>query len=699
MAILQKTREKAGLAVSIIIALALLSFIVDPGTLESAFQMMSSKNNVGEINGKAVSYMDFQQDIDNFTTVNELVSGSASQNEQQQEQIRNAAWQSLVDKYLFTKKAKEAGITVGEEEMKALLAGDMVSPIIAQNPAFVDENGNFSKTALQNFINSISQDATGKLKTYWDYLQNSVNTQQYYAKYGSLFNQSNVQNPLMLKRAIEENNNTTNVDFVMVPLGFTTDTTIKVSSADIKKYYDAHKDMFKQNASRDIEYVVFEVKPSEADIAATSDAMDKLYEEFSTTDGMKSFLAKNSEKSFDEYWYKDGELNTVNTDLNTFVFGNANGTSPVIADESNNVFYAGRIMATAQVPDSVYVRHILLRGTDAAAKADSLIGVLAKGENFSNLAASFSEDTQSSADGELGNIGWMTQTYMIPGFESVMTAQPNKPYAVKTQYGTHVVEVTKRTAPVTKKQVAILSKTALASGETFNNHYAKASKFAKLAAGGYKDYLAAVDSCGAYSHPVNGVLESTSSYGAIDQAKEVTRWIFDNKVGKVSPIITVNNNYFFVTTVKGIHNEGIATIDEVKDMINQQLYSERLSAKTADRVAEQIKGLNDLQTIADTLHSIVSSGVDVRFASLSGQGLDPKFIGAASVAPEGQICGPVPGSIGTYVYKVNSREMESFFTEDDAKNYANQMSSYNSQMILPVMMQEADVKDHRARFF
>ncbi len=699
MAILQKTREKAGLAVSIIIALALLSFIVDPGTLESAFQMMSSKNNVGEINGKAVSYMDFQQDIDNFTTVNEIVTGSSAQNEQQQEQIRNAAWQSLVDKYLFTKKANEAGIKVGEDEMKELLAGDMVSPIIAQNPAFMDENGNFSKTALQNFISSIPQDASGRLKAYWDYIQTSVGTQQYYAKYGSLFNQSNIQNPLMLKRAIAENNNTTNVDFVMVPLGFAQDTTIKVQTADIKKYYDSHKEMFKQSASRDIEYVVFEVKPSQADINATSESMDKLYEEFSTTDGMKSFLAKNSEMSFDERWYKDGELNVINSDLNAFVFGNATGTSPIIADNNTNVFYAGRIMDTAQIPDSVYVRHILLRGTDATAKADSLLGVLAKGENFSNLAASFSDDTQSAADGELGSIGWMTQNYMIPGFESVLTAQVGKPYSIKTQYGTHVVEVTKKTAPITKKQVAVLQKTALASGETFNDYYSQASKFAKIAAGNYQNYLAAVDSCGVYSHPMNGVLESTASYGAIDQAKEVTRWVFDNKVGKVSPIITVNNNYFFVTTVKGIHKEGIATLDEVKDMINQQLYNEQLSVKAAERVAERIKGLNDLQTIADTLHTVVSSGVDVRFASLAGQGLDPMFIGAASVAPEGKICGPVAGAIGTYVFKVNSREMESFFTEDDAKNAATQMNSYNSQMILPVMMQEADVKDHRARFF
>ena len=698
MAILQKTREKAGLAISIIIALALLSFIVDPSTLESAVQMMSSKNNVGEINGKAVSYMDFQQDIENFTTINEMVTGTTAQNEQQQEQIRNAAWQNLLDKYLFTKKASEAGIKVGEDEMKALLAGDMVSPVISQNPAFMDENGVFSKTALQNFISNVSQDNTGRLAAYWNYIQNTVGTQQYYAKYGSLFNQSNVQNPLMLKKAIEENNVTTNVDFVMVPLGFTTDSTIVVSAADIKKYYEDHKQMFKQNASRDIEYVVFEVKPSEADIQATSEAMDNLYEEFSTTDAMKSFLAKNSEKSLDERWYKDGELNVVNPDVNTFVFSNASGTSPVYKD-NNNVFYAARIMDSAQIPDSVYVRHILLRGTNQAHLADSLLNVLGKGENFSNLAASYSDDTQSAYDGEQGNLGWMTQNYMVNGFNPIFTAQVKKPFILKTQYGTHVIEVTQRTAPVAKKQVAILSKTALASNETFNEYYSKASKFANIAAGSYQNYLAAVDSCGAYSHPVNGVLESTSNYGAIDQAKEVTRWIFDNKVGKVSPIITVNNNYFFITTVKGIHNEGIATLSEVSPMINQQLYGELASAKAAANIAEKIKGLNDLQTIADTLHSIVSSGVDVRFASLAGQGLDPKFIGAVAVAPEGQICGPVAGTIGTYVFKVNSRETESFYTEEDAKNAAAQMNSYASQMILPVMMQEAEVKDYRARFF
>lgn len=694
MAILQKTREKAGMAVSIIIALALLSFIIDPQTLETAFNAMSSRNDVGVINGKTISYLDFQQDVDKFTTINEMVTGSSAQSEQQQEQVRNAAWQSLLDRYLFVKNAKAAGIRVGEEEMKDLLAGDMISPVVSQNPAFMDENGNFSKDALQNLINNISQDQTGRLKEYWNYIQNTVYTQQFYAKYGSLFTNSNFQNPLMLRRAIAENNNTTNVDFVMVP-NYGMDTTVKVSGDEIRKYYESHKNMFKQNASRDMEYVVFEVKPSEADINATNEAIGKVYDEFSTTDNMKSFLARNSEKGLNEYWYKAGELSTVNSGISEFVDANAQGTSPIVSD--NNVFYAARIMATAQIPDSVYVRHILLQGATET-KADSLLNVLVKGESFSDVAASYSADTRSAADGEQGNVGWMTQTYMIPGFESVLTAQVGKPYIVKTQYGTHIVEVAKRTAPVAKKQVAILEKTALASGETFNSYYAQASKFSKIAAGKYNNYKAAVDSMGLYSHPMK-VTEATSSYGSISQAKEVTRWVFDNKVGKVSEIITVNNNYLFVATVTGIHKEGIAKIDEVKEAIRQQLYAQKASEKAAADIAQKIQGISDLQAIADTLHSSVSTGVDVRFASLAGQGLDPKFIGAASVAPEGKICGPVAGTIGTYIFKVNSRDTGSFYTEDDARNAATQMNNYTTQMILPVMMMESDVRDHRARFY
>ena len=182
MAVLEKIRVKFGLAISIIIALALLSFIIDPNTLGSALQSMSKKNDVGKIAGKSISYMDYQADVDRYTTINEIVTGTSVQNEDTQEQIRNAAWQELLDKYMFTKFAKDAGIKVGEDEMLDLMTGNNLSPLVAQNGAFLDENGEFSIDALMAFKDEVEADETGRLRTYWNFLQNSIYTQQYYAK-------------------------------------------------------------------------------------------------------------------------------------------------------------------------------------------------------------------------------------------------------------------------------------------------------------------------------------------------------------------------------------------------------------------------------------------------------------------------------------------------------------------------------------
>jgi len=84
---------------------------------------------------------------------------------------------------------------------------------------------------------------------------------------------------------------------------------------------------------------------------------------------------------------------------------------------------------------------------------------------------------------------------------------------------------------------------------------------------------------------------------------------------------------------------------------------------------------------------------------MSARNLDPKFVGAIATAKEGVISGPVAGSIGVYVFKVLGRETGSFYTDSDAKNANAQILNYTTQMILPVMMQDADVTDHRARFF
>ena len=659
MAVLETIRVKFGIVITVLIAVALLSFIIDPTTLQSVTSS-SSKYDVGEIDGKSISYVDFQTDVDRFTTINEITTGSSVQNEQQQISIRNAAWQSLIDKYLFIKNAEKAGIHVGEEEMVALMSGEIDSPVFTQNPAFFDENGMFSKAMLLEFVNYIESDQTGRLKIYWDYLQEAAKTQQYYEKYNSLFTQSNFVNPLMLTEQIAENNNTFDVEFVMVPMGYEKDSTIVVSDSEIKKYYEAHKKFYRQQASRDIEYVVFEVVPSAEDIAAANQALVDVYDEFAAAENMKTFLLANSDRQYDNHWYKAGELNTVAKVVNDYAFGKNAGVSEVLTN--GNTFYAVRVMEEAMVPDSVFVKY-------APANSENVDSLLNATEPM-----------------------WITQT---PGYEDVMTAKVNSKVTVNGL----VFNVLERTAPVAKKRVAVLEKTAVASKETVNGFYSKANTFATKSAGKYENFQKALTEEGVYAHPVNKMLESSSRLGAIDNTKEVTRWAFEAKEGQVSNIITVNNNYFIIAALKGIHNEGYTPVKEVAAQISNILYGEKAAEKKAAEVAEKIAGLEDMNAIAEALGTTVSTKDGVAFSSLTSQGLDPKFIGAASVAEDGKICGPVAGNIGVYVYKVTGRDTGAFFTEDDAKTRDAQMTQYSTQMLIPVMMNDAEVKDNRARFF
>ena len=660
MAVLETIRVKFGVVITVLIAVALLSFIVDPSTLQSVTASMSSKYDVGEIDGKAISYTDFQEEVDKYTTLTELMSGSSVQNEQQQISIRNTAWESLVNKYLFVKNAKKAGLTVGEEEMLAIISGEIESPLISQNPMFFGENGQFSKDVLVQFLNSIDSDATGGAKLYWDNLQSTAQTQQYYAKYMSLFAQSDIVNKLQLTDVLAGNNNTFNVEFVMVPFGYAKDTTIIVADADIKKYYESHKKFYKQQAGRDIEYVVYEVKPSTADVAAANEAFAKVYDEFTTTENMKSFLLANSDRKFDNTWYKEGELNKISKEVNDFAFTKGATVSEAIT--KGNTFSAVRVIASAMVPDSVYVKYV----PAASENIDSLL----------NVAEPM----------------WITQT---PGFEDLMTAKVGS----QVKLGGFVFNVLKTTTPVAKKRVAILEKNAEASKETVNGYYAQANTLATMAAGKYDTFRKAVDSLGVYAHPVSKMAEGTSRLGAVDGTKEITRWAFEAKKGQVSSIFTINNNYFVVAAVTGIHEEGYTPVNEVASSIRNILYSKQYAEKKSAEVKESIEGLTDLAAIAEKLGTTVSTKDGVAFSSFSSMGLDPMFIGAAYASEDNVICGPVAGNNGVYVYKVTGRETQSHYTEESAKQHSAQRAQYSAQMVVPVMMDDADVKDNRARFY
>ena len=660
MAALETIRVRFGVVITVLIAVALLSFIIDPTTLQQVTSSMSSKNDAGVIDGKSISAQDYMTDVEKFTTINEIMNGTSANTEEQQASIRNAAWQALVDKYLVIKNAEKAGIFVGNEEMSDIVAGNIDSPVFTQNPMFLDANGAFSPAAVSDFLAYKDTDQSGRLQLYWNYLIETAKTQEYYAKYMSLFTQSNITNPLMLSELVAGNNNTFDVEFVMLPYGYAKDTTVVVSDSEIKAYYNAHKKFYRQNASRDIEYVVFEVKPSAEDIAAANQDIIKVYDEFVSTENMKAFLLANSERTIDNHWYKAGELNTVAPAVNDFVFSDGASVSEVIANGNN--FYAVRVMESAMVPEQVYVKY-------APENAEDVDAALAEAE-----------------------AQWIPQT---PGYEDVMTAKKG----TKVTVNGLVFEVVDTKDAVPMKKVAILEKKAVASEKTKSGFYTQANTFATKSAGKYANFQKALEEEGVYAHPVNKMAEGANRLGSIENTREVTRWAFEAKVGDVSNIITVDNNYFIVAALKGIHKEGYTPVEEVSTSISNILYSEKVGEKKAAEVAEKIAGLTDMEAIAEALQTTVSTKEGVAFSAMGAQGLDPLFIGAASVAEEGKINGPLAGSVAVYVYKVTGRDTGAFFTEDDAKAQDAQMIQYTTQMVVPVMMDDAEVKDNRARFY
>jgi hypothetical protein len=105
-----------------------------------------------------------------------------------------------------------------------------------------------------------------------------------------------------------------------------------------------------------------------------------------------------------------------------------------------------------------------------------------------------------------------------------------------------------------------------------------------------------------------------------------------------------------------------------------------------------------LENIGDNPFALCDNLTDVTFSTSSAPATEPAFIGAVAAAKEGKLNGPVAGLMGAYVFQVNSRDMGSYYTEDDAKAAQARFASYYDQMILPIMMDKT-VKDNRARFY
>lgn len=695
MAVLQNMRVKFGVFITVLIALSLLSFIIDPDTLKQTMSSMSSKNDVGKMGGEKISYREFEEKADYFTKIQQTIFGKTSNSEEDQDQINNMAWNSFLEKDVYLPAIEKAGVRVCEDEVVSLTQGDNISPVIAQDPVFRDNSGSFSHDRLVQFIQAANNEPDGAYANYWDYIENSIKNEQMFEKYSSLLTKSSVLNKVELARAIAENNVTSDVDFVMVPYTYAGDSTVNVTSDEIRSYYEARKKNFKQKASRDIAYAVFDIVPSSDDVNKVRDEAEPVYEEFKTASNMKQFLAKNSDTPLSDYYFKKGELAAQYPILDSIAFSKSgDGISPLF--KKDNDFVAGRVLSYKELPDSVFVRHILLQGANEA-KADSILNAVRNGADFAALAAKYSAD-QNTQVAQRGDLGWLTQRYNIPGFDTVFVMQPGAPAIVKSQYGTHVVVVKQRTPLIHKAKIAVLTKTIPVGKNTYQDIYSNANELVSSAKGKLDSLQAAAKAQGVELIPADKLAEGSRQIGSYQGVREISRWVFDAKVGDVSQVITAGD-HFFVVGLKGIHKEGYTPVEELAQNIKMELVAEKSAAKKNSEIAEKVKGMTNLDQIAAALGTSVSHKDGISFGSFNAEQLDHKFIGALSVADTNVVTGPVQGQVGSYIFTVTGRNTGSYFTETDAKNRNAQIDQRELGTLTKIFQDNAKVVDNRARFF
>lgn len=685
MAVLEKIRVKFGILITVLVALALLSFILDPTTLRSAFDRFSSDNKVGTMNGKSVSYKEFYEELNTYTEIAKMMGQNPS-SEEQQAQLRDAAWQSIFDNDVFIPKAEAAGLSVGEEEMLDLTQGNNISPVLLQQGLFLDRDGNFSRETLVDFVQSIDSDDSGNSAAYWSFLEEGVFRNQLYAKYASLLEKSDVLSDLEKARLVADGNVTADVDFVFEPISFVTDSTVKVSSEEIRRYFNDHKEQFKQPANRDIEYVMWEVVPSAQDYADTKAEFDALYEDFAKADNLKAFVTLNSDSKWNPYYFTEDQLSVTPEFQQTAFHAPVGTVSPVVTEDK--AYAAMRVADVRMMADSAHVYYKVYPYSQEA-EADVFVNDQLRKTDISQFT----------------EMGWITQDFILANGLNELDAafdSPQKVFKVKNVNNQAIlaVYVPERTKALKKVQVATLMKNVLPSDETYRDFQMKAVEFADACDGKYENFQKLSQEQNLPVIPINNMLQTNRRIGPADNAREVVSWVFDKKTkaGQVSDLKIVDNKYYFVTAVTKVRKEGYADIQDVASDISSLLKARKTVAVKLDEVKEKIAGLTTLEQVAETLGTTVSHYPGISFGSTQFNQNDPALVGAVAAAPEGTIQ-TVGGNVGVYVFEVSNRTAGNFFSENDAATQLARKASWHNSILQSVIANEADIKDNRARFF
>ena len=297
MGALGKIRNRSGLLLTVI-GFAMLAFILGD-FMQSKRSGSSGTFYVGEVLGENIHVQNFEKTVDigieNWKTQNPtsvLTQGVISN-------IRNQAWNQLTRELIMEEEYSKLGISISDDEWMERISGINVHPEVSKIQAFQDPNtGQFDRTKVLAYLQQVEQDQTGESVRNWlnfqDYLINVIRN----AKYDKLIEKGTFINSEEAMISFNEGTQITTFDYISVPYTSVDDSLIDITSKDIKKYYNENKEeKYKQDLSRDVEYVVFSVVPTLEDDNETKKSIENIKEDFANYDDYLTMVRRNSDNT------------------------------------------------------------------------------------------------------------------------------------------------------------------------------------------------------------------------------------------------------------------------------------------------------------------------------------------------------------------------------------------------------------------
>ncbi len=660
MSVLQTLREKAGPLVAGVIGLSLLLFVISDffGNNNAQRRKANKYYEMARIDGEVIQYPEFEAKVQELTEIYKM-SGSTDINEQMAESIREQIWQQTLTDRLMGKTYRKTGLSVSPEEVEMMVFGDNPHPIVQQ--LFTDpQTGMFNKSFLVNFLKATETDEA--TKRYWLFFENQIINDKLNSKLVSLMSKGLYVTGKQSEFEAGLAKQTVNFSYATRNYAAVPDSTVNISTEEIKKYYDAHKDDFKRTAVRDMEYIVFDILPSESDLKeaelwATNEkaefaaATDKIQYINLTADTRHTgfYLPLSELPESLRQLAEDGDLNTV--------------AGPYF---ENGAYKIARLVDIADRPDSVRAAHILLTPgqtrtlAQARVEADSLMQLIRAGIDFNTLAMAVSDDQGSAPVG--GDLGWFSEGIMIVPFNNAcFSGNKGDLVTVETSFGVHIIKILDQSKKVRKYDIGVVDRKVIPSNATTQKIYAEASQFAGTN-DTYEKFNKAVAAGNLNKKLALNVTPEQKELPGLTQSRGLVMSLFErSEKGSIvldgsSQAIFELPEMYVVAYCTRIQKEGIAPVEDVTSDIRFILAKKKKGEIISDEIKKLTAEGKTLYDIASHYNTTVqdATGINFRSYSVPGAGVEPALISAASASETGVISKPVAGNNGVYVFVVNS---------------------------------------------